>query len=209
MVIFMSDIIKINFYLAWRNKNYKKELEDKVRKQNPALVSSFATKESRKLYELHTNVSRAICKIKSFLRFEISQYGILYTKIESEHNIVDTLLHFFHNRFPIFHIAIEDKNKTHIISPNKQIKIYNKNLKDTIELLKKELPIQKITMELTNKESELDESLWETYYDSQFIKERKNHKLMNSLMPKKYRFNKELSSESIISKRCKRLDEFS
>lgn len=196
------------FYLADRHKDFDNRLLKNVEKQDFNLARNISTKESRQLYELHTNVARAICKIKSFLRFDISKHGILYTKIESEHYIVDNLLEFFHQRFPIFHIAIEDKQKTYVITPKNEIKQYPLAIKETIAILEKELPIQNLTNDITDNETSFDETLWEKYYDSQYISERKNLKLMQSLMPKKYRFGKESSAESIIAKRCKKITEF-
>jgi len=48
--------------------------------------------------------------------------------------------------------------------------------------------------------------LWEEYYDSQCIPERRNISLMNKLMPLKHR--DENAIESRISKRCRSISEF-
>ncbi|MFA6089415.1 MAG: DUF4130 domain-containing protein [Candidatus Woesearchaeota archaeon] len=196
----MSEVLDC-FYLADRHNKFNSDLLKKVEMQNIGLVMNVATPEARQLYEMHTNVARAICKIKSFLRFDISLHGILYTSIDSEHHIVDDLLYFFHERFPIFHIAIFDKKKTYVISSEGLVSVYDLSLKDVVLLFEKKLPVLEIM-----KDFSYDEDLWEKYYDSQFILERKNLRLMKSMMPLKYRSKN--SAESFISNRTKKLLEY-
>jgi len=188
------------FDLAPLHKDFDMQLYKTVMKQDKNLVKSYATKESRKLYEQHTNVAKGIHFAECFTRFNYSKHGILHTKIKLEHNIIDYILRFFHNRFPLFIIAIETNKKTHVIDKNRIIKIYNQDIRTTIAKLESSLPVDPFFKNL-----EIEEDLWNTYYDSQYIPQRRNLKLMDKMMPKKYRND---IAEENIAKRCHSLKEF-
>ena len=193
-------MIREQFELACLHKDFDINLYNKVMKQDKNLVKSYATKESRKLYEQHTNVAKGIHFAECFTRFNYSKHGILHTKIKLEHNIIDYILRFFHNRFPLFMIAIEANKKTHTIDKNRIIKVYNLDINKTLAKLESSLPVDPFFQDL-----EIDKDLWNTYYDSQYISQRRNIKLMNKMMPKKYRND---IAEETIAKRCHSLKEF-
>lgn len=174
-------ICKANFYYAHRHANFDPQLEKEVQRQDKAIVENLASQEARKLNKLHTNVGWAVCKLQSFLRFETSKHGILYTKIKSEHKLADIILEFFHLRFPLFHIVIEHGKHTYVIDRNGDITKHNTNLLQTVSNLEKELPVDPLLNDIDS-----NEEYFQNYYQSQNIKERYNPKLMKQLMPKKY-----------------------
>lgn len=189
------------FELAKYHNRFDIKLYKHVMNQDPRLVKSIATPEARKLYRMHREVGRSIHLNKGFTRFDISPHGILFAKKDFEHDVVDIIMHFFHTRYPKFVITIESKGKTYVIDPEGIISTFNQNLKKTVQLLEKKHPINPLLKELN-----YDETLWKEYYDSQFIRERKNLKLMQKMMPLKYRdFN---AVETRMSKRTRNLSEF-
>jgi len=146
-------------------------------------LENLTTKKARKLYEMSREVSKEIHLKKSFTRLSISEYGILYTSLEFTHRIEHILLRSFTSRFPTFTIIIESKGK--------RACYIGKKGKETEEV---KAPLRQV---LKNLESRLEkdsflqglwkgEELWENYYSSQYIKERRNLKLLKKNMPKKF-----------------------
>lgn len=189
------------FSMSTKHKDFDLKLFDYVRKQDRQKTLNLLTKESRKLYRLHREVCTCLHLKKGFIRFKLSKKGILYAKTFIEHNIEHELLRFFHSRFPIFYVIIENKNKCFCVNNKGEINIISKPLSKVINNLEEELPDNNLLIDL-----DFEENIWETYYDSQFIKERRNLKLMQKMMPKKYR-DKGMA-ETNISLRTRKLNEF-
>ncbi|MBT3406861.1 DUF4130 domain-containing protein [Candidatus Woesearchaeota archaeon] len=189
------------FDAAHRHKEYSQELLSSVMQQDYNLVKNNATPEAKKLFRMQSGVLKYFHLKRCFMRLEFSKHGILYCKTELEHKVVDMLLSFFHKRFPIFHIAIQYKDKTYVINTKGQMQIVKANMNDTIKQLERKLPLNDLLSDL-----DMEESLWEDYYNSQYIKERRNVKLMNQMMPLKYRDQDHI--ESTVVKRCQKLTDF-
>jgi probable DNA metabolism protein len=172
-----------------RHNKFNIHLYDKVINQDANLVRNLVTSESRKLYRIQGELSRELCAVKSFTRFKRTQKGILYSEVEHKHNVIDLALYFFHSRFPMFHILLGDKVNSWHIKPNGKLnKINLPTIKalDNLELsVEKPSNLPELFLETTtNKESD---ELWETFYSSQYIEERRNTKQFNKFLPKKRR----------------------
>ncbi|MBT7903747.1 DUF4130 domain-containing protein [Candidatus Woesearchaeota archaeon] len=170
------------FNLASRHKNFKQPLLNKVKAQDIRLVQNLATPEARQLYKLHRQVGRETHLKTGFMRFESSPNGILFGKTRLEHNTLDLILNHFTQRFPIFHIAIQLNGKTFVQGP-KIKKTFNFELGATIKHLELMLPVNPILSELNFEEN----NIWEKFYDSQYIGQRRNLRLQRQMMPFKYR----------------------
>lgn len=194
-------MMKEMFDMVHLHKDFDRKLYEKVMSQHPVLVKNCATPESRKLYNMQRNVTKCIHLNKGFLRFEISSHGIMYAKAKIEHNVVAFILRHFHQRYPTFHVAIEDKGNTYVIDTNGVIKRYALDVEETVKVLELKLPCDDLLKDL-----DFSEELWEPYYDTQYISERRNIKLMKKNMPLKYRM--ENAVETRMAKRCKDLNEF-
>lgn len=125
----------------------------------------------------------------AYTRFEYSKKGILYAKIPDEFS--PSIITHFSAKFPLFYIMLEYKGKTYVQKNNENLKIFN----------------DKIEKVLKNYESFLPDSFdfskdsindWDIFYDSQYIKQRKNTKLFHHFIPKKLKhlgiLTKEFSS---------------
>lgn len=189
------------FGMSLKHKKFDRNLFETVLRQEREKVLNLATRESRKLYKMHREVCASLHLKKGFLRFELSKSGIIYTKTNIEHNIEYDLMHFFHNRFPFFYIIIESNNKSYTADKTGVVKVTKETCKEVVNRLESTLPEHELLSEL-----EFEEEIWETYYDSQFIKERRNMKLMQKMMPLKHRDSGMI--ETNISKRSKKLTDF-
>jgi len=195
------------FNFAKRHKDFSQKLWDKVASQPEELVKSQATPESRKLFNLSRNASMSLCLNKGFARLKSSKHGILYGKIEPEHYIEDLICWHFVNRFPMFYIVLESDRGTFIGKKGKRIQKITKPMQKVVNDLEKVLPINNIINDLNN-ELINEEEVWKTFYKSHFIKERKNTKYFNRIMPKKYRKTQSLQTEMAINRKEKLLTEF-
>jgi len=197
-----------------------------IMRESLAVIETKLTTPARNYYNMARAVSNEIHYNKMFTRFRIEENMILTGHIQPVHSVEDLILEFFYNRFPKYAIILFSgkKNKTYMISPKqisddlKKLKIIkysiekdyligNSNLK-----LKKVLSIISPILAKYNSinpllDKELDsKELFESFYESQFIKSRENLRLFNHNMPKKYQEKKDMEIERIF--RTKTLDKF-
>lgn len=175
------------FPLANYHKDYDERIRQAIEKQDESVVENVVSVEARKIYSMHRQVSCDIHKLVSFIRLKRSA-DILYSKVNTEHNILPFILKHFHLRFPTFKIIIGDKT-TYIMDKEGKVSILN-------------IDFDSYTKDL---DSEDMLELWRVYYDSQYIEQRRNLGLMNKMMPKRLRQD---NIETIISKRTRSLTEF-
>jgi probable DNA metabolism protein len=172
---------RVGFDLVTRHRDYDKRLHEKVLRQNPILVANCATAEAKRLYRMQREVSHSLHVKKGFLRLKQSPKGILYAQANLEHDVADLLLTHFHRRFPAHYIALEHRGKIFVAFPNGKTSAFNQKLPETIRTIEENLA------EKTGPTTSHDESIWRQYYQSQMTKERRNLRLMDKMMPHKYR----------------------
>jgi len=191
------------FYLAKRHKNFKQHLWNLVKEQPESLVLNKATKESKELYSLHRQVSGDYQRTRAFSRLNISEYGILYAKIEPEHRIEDLIAKWFFSRFPLFTIILSSKKGTFVISKD-FFKHSSLSLEEELKQISKSKEIDPLLNDLTD----FNTLSWENIYDSNFIKERKNKKYFQKNIPKKYLYKESLLLERKKFLKTKPLTDF-
>ncbi len=197
----MEPELRERFGLAPRHRNYDPRLLDKVACQDRTLVMNIATPEARKLYRMHREVGCGLHLKKGFMRLNRSRHGILYGKPRLEHDVADLLLNHFHRRFPVFHIALEHRGKTYVADTRGTVTAYTACVEETVKELEKHLPPHPLMEGL-----DFDDSLWGKYYDSTYIRERRNLKLMNRMMPVKHR--EPHAMETRMAKRCGKITDY-
>jgi len=191
----------INIRWARRHRNYKPHLLEKVKKQDPNLVKAKATPEARKLANMQSQVARAYDKTRSFARLNVSKHGIIWSEIVSEHRILDLIFHHFRRRYPTFHVVLGGNEGTYVGTPSGKTEIRPLPVSEVVKALEKKLPPNELICGL-----EFEQQLWISFYKSQCISERANLKLMNQMMPKKYREKGAL--EDTIVKKCAKICDY-
>jgi len=166
---------------AQRHKHYNPELIKKIQQQNPHLVKAQATRESRQLYNLSNQVMTELNRLTCFIRLHINKQGILYTEHTPEHQIEDLIVSHFMYRFPLFHIILSSKRGTFVGFEN-TILIYDEPLRKVMKKLEKQRTQNQILADI----DVFDDSLWEAFYDSQTIAERRNPKRYLQNLPKRF-----------------------
>jgi probable DNA metabolism protein len=202
-----------DFDLAQRHRDFSYSLMIAVEKQSIELVKAMATDEARRLYNMHRQVSCEIHRLESFTRLNISKKGILYGSISPEHNVEEPVLNFFKNRFPAFIILIESKKKElcYVSKPGQKYTIIKKTLSETLVSIELDIPDNKIAHELVNNNSDInsdDEDIWRTFYETQYIKERRNKRYFHKSMPRKILKGAGLATELRMSVGSKELNEY-
>ena len=202
-----SNINMALFDLARRHKYFDEKLWQVVRNQPICQVNSQATPESRALYNMSRTVFRNLCLNKGFTRLKLSKHGILYGKIEPEHNIDDMLCEHFMERFPLYYIILDSKKGVYVGKNGIGIKVVlNNNMVDVIKKFENMLPLSD-ALSLSN-EHDFTEEIYRVFYDTHLINQRKNKRYFNCMMPKKYRKQHNLSVEMEINRKEKQLSEF-
>lgn len=122
--------------------------------------------------ELLQKISYEIHRLHGFIRFEESLDNVWYSHFEPDNDVIDLVAPHFLKRLAMKFILHDVKRNKVAICDGKTIKCFTSNLPLVIYLSANELKMQE---------------LWKTYYDSVNIVERKNTKLMDNYLPRRYR----------------------
>ncbi|MFA5303364.1 MAG: DUF4130 domain-containing protein [Candidatus Nanoarchaeia archaeon] len=134
----------------------------------------------------------------AYTRLEYSNKGILYAKIPNEFNPM--IITHFSSKFPLFYIMLEHKGKTYVLKHDKQLKVHNEKLGIVLKNYEFNLP-DSFDFSLDSK------TAWSIFYDSQYIKQRRNVKLFHHFIPKKLKQLGVLSKEFESINNNKKLNE--
>jgi len=144
-----------------------------LEKQGNGEVSAQASDESRKLYNMASDVRSELQKLKGFLRLDINRHGILYVRHTPENQTEDLLVWHFMYRFPLFTIVLGSQRGT-FIGRKKTIEKSVDSMENIVRMLEETLPESRFLRDL----GEYDPDTWKSFYDSQLnpSRERKNPK---------------------------------
>lgn len=152
----------IIFNYIYRTFEYRKNISTKFSEET---VLAF--------YDTVKKIANEVHRMKGFIRFSESAQGFYYAHFEPDNNIADLLLPHFMMRFKGMPFIIHDVRRNVLaMYDGKDSKTVNSNQTIYVQLSTEEESFQK---------------LWQTYYTSINIKERKNVKLMNAFLPIRYR----------------------
>ena len=137
-----------------------------------------------------------------FTRFNISVKGVLWSVMDD--CLSPRSIFFFAKRFPLFYIMLEHKGRTYVLKNGLRLKVYDEPVDVVLKMYEEKLPDISLLEGLCGDGQEL----WETFYDSQYIKSRKNHKLFHHWIPKKLKGIKGLKKEFESLNPCKKLTDY-
>jgi hypothetical protein len=138
----------------------------------------------------------------AYTRFNISSKGILW--VELDEGFSPSIINFFVNRYPLFYIMLGCRGKTFVKKKGKHLAVFNKPVKEVVKLYETELKEVPLLKDLTGD----CEKLWSEFYDSQYIKQRKNHRLFHHWIPKSLKKVKGLKKEFNALRSCERITKF-
>jgi probable DNA metabolism protein len=125
--------------------------------------------------DLKAKVGLEAHRFKGFLRFSETENGVLYAHYSPDNDITELIAHHFKKRFK-YHAFIIHDEKRNIVA-----------MYDT-KTLKCFTPPVPLTVYI-NETEENYRKLWKEYFDAVNIKERKNKKLQDNYLPRRYRKN--------------------
>lgn len=127
-----------------------------------------------KSLKIYNHVKRESHRFKGFTRFRQINNKILYAEINPDNNIIEIVSNHFKERLKYEYWIIKDVNRN-ILS------LYNK--KDYVLVSGNDIKL----LELNNSKEEVEiQKLWQEFYKTIGIKERKNDRCRMNFMPKKY-----------------------
>ncbi len=187
-----------NYFLELAGRHWKSHRDNlithvkKVLKENPAIIFNKMTKLGRQFYLRGREVMREYYRLNAFIRFEMHPEYLLVSEIRPEHDILDFIFNYFRRRYPDFLILLFDEKTGNISTRRAEIEFpmfkFKRNywyfmrhlfsLDEIRQIIRAQLPD-------TIKINVFTTRVWERYYDSQYIQDRKNIQLARKLIPKK------------------------
>lgn len=146
------------------------------KKQYKNIMSDVKDPFIQKAFELARTTSREVHHLYGFLRFQELENGVLYAKIGPKNNVVTLLIPHFQNRYPCENFIIHDAIR--------QIFIIHPAGKECIVLTGNEFT--DFQLPGNSKEEEYFQSLFVEFCHTIAIKERKNLKLQQNMLPLRF-----------------------
>jgi len=185
------------YYLKLASRHRKSQRDDlipkvkKVLKAEPAIIYNKVSKLAKQFYKRGREVMGEYHRLNAFVRFEAYPEYLLVSEVRPEHDILDLMFSYFRRRYPDFVILLWDQHSGNL-STRRNLDFpvfgYKRNYwhypRTKYSLLMVRDLIRSQISELFNVDNFTTE-LWEHYYDSQYIKSRKNIKLAQKAIPKK------------------------
>lgn len=166
----------------------------------------FATNTdlARKLRNRAREVMGEYHRLSAFLRLDVYPEMLLFTNVELLHDTTDMLMRHFRDRYPTFIVGLYCNGVLHVDSRRDELEVFAKKFKtkDSAIAWLRDLLKTKISERIDTKK--WSEDYWTTFYHSQYIPERKNLKLANKFLPKKFRIQADMLHEDIMIKKEKR-----
>ena len=140
-----------------------------------------------KVYKMAREVSKDCERAKQFTRTQINDHGLLYGTVMLKHHTCDLVLNFFHNRYPLFTVALYNhlKKETYIIDPAGIMSIEPYDLSLILSKFNQSHPISPFFAKLATQPE--NKALFSEFYSSQFISERENRRYFGHMIPKEVR----------------------
>ena len=167
-------------YLRRHNK-YSPNIIRELKKIPDVVLRNMGTPFARKVNKMAKEISLEAYRAKQFTRTEINNRGVLYGIVLLKHKVIDSVLNYFHERWPQCVICLynEHTKKTGIIDEKGKIHEISMLLMEVVEKLNDVRP----TIPYFDDIQISGEDIFETLYKSQHIPERNNPRYFKSMIP--------------------------
>ncbi len=188
----------MEYFMDMAQRHKKSQRDNLIQKikikmeHDPAIIQNKMTKLAREFYRRGKEVMNELYRLNAFIRFEVYPEYLLMSEIRPEHDIIDLIFYYFWRRYPEFIILLYDKRYGYLSTKRPGLRfpllrceknywIFGRDhfaLSAIRKFIAPQLQEPFHTENFTSK-------TWECYYDSQYIKNRKNIKLARKALPKK------------------------
>ncbi|MFW9988385.1 MAG: DUF4130 domain-containing protein [Candidatus Odinarchaeota archaeon] len=166
-----------------RHCKFSPYLINQIKKIPEVILRNSGTPFAKKINRMMREVTTEAYRAKQFTRTEINNRGVLFGVVLLKHKVMDSVLNYFHERWPQCVICLynEYSDKTGVINEKGTIQENNAPLKSVVEKVSKNRPI----IPYFNDIQFSGEEIFETLYKSQFVSERENTSYFKRMIPDK------------------------
>lgn len=166
-----------------RHCKYSPILIQQIKKIPEVIIRNSGTPIAKRINRMMREVTTEAYRAKQFTRTEINNQGVLFGVVLLRHRVMDLVLNYFHERWPMCIICLynEHSGKTGIINENGRIQEIDSTLKSVVERVSKNRPVIPYFDDIQFSGGEI----FETLYKSQFISERENQNYFKRMIPDK------------------------
>jgi probable DNA metabolism protein len=186
------------YYLAMAERHKRSRRDNlvkqvrKVFKENPTIIRNKMSRLARQFYHRGREVMLEVHRLNAFIRFDVYPEYLLVSEVRPEHDVIDLMFNYFRRRYPDFILALYDQRQGYVSTRRPDICFPNLTQERNYWFFpRKVLGVSELRERLRPQLQELLDAenftgeVWERYYDSQYIKERKNIKLARKALPAK------------------------
>jgi len=166
-----------------RHSSFTPSLIREVNKLPDVVLRNMGTPVARRIIKMVKEISLETYRAIQFTRTEINNRGVLYGTVLLKHKVIDSVLKYFHKRWPQCIICLhnEHNKKTSIINEEGIIQEFKLPLNKLVEKIGNNRPIIPYFEDIQFSGKEI----FETLYKSQNIIERENPRYFKSMIPEK------------------------
>ena len=166
-----------------RHAQYSPDIERQIIKIPEVILRNSGTQMAKKINRMMREVSTEAYRAIQFTRTEINNRGVLFGVVSLEHNVIDKVLIYFHERWPQCVICLynERKHESWIINEKGAIRKFHQPLKKVVEKVSKNRELVPYFEDIQFS----GEDIFESLYNSQNILERENERYFKSMIPEK------------------------
>lgn len=149
-----------------KHANMTEKLMKRIKETNKMFLENKGNDLSILAIKMYREIAREIHANTAFLRLSISPHGILYAKLDVEHRVEEDILLFFTDRFPVFVILLESRNRIYSAKNGEILGVMGGKLEEAVLKWESELPVNPLVSDLDIGDYEV---LWENFARSQDI----------------------------------------
>ncbi|MFW9949518.1 MAG: DUF4130 domain-containing protein, partial [Candidatus Thorarchaeota archaeon] len=106
-----------------RHANFTPNLLKQIKETPEVVLRNLGTPQCKKIIKMMKEVFKEAYRAKQFTRTKLNNNGVLYGVVSLNHNVIDIILNYFHERWPNCIICLynEKTHKTGVINEEAKI----------------------------------------------------------------------------------------
>ena len=164
-----------------RHSKFSSKLIQQIENLPDVFLRNSGSPLAKRLIQMMREISKEAYRAKQFTRTEINNRGVLYGIVRLEHQVIDIVLNYFHERWPQCVICLynELNTKTHLINESGKIIELKLLLDIVVQKISENRPIISYFEDIPFS----GKKIFETFYSTQNIKERENPRYFKKMIP--------------------------